>query len=142
MEKNIKKNVFPCAIQQDLVVHSFYINNLHLITQNSQFILLPPTLETITLFSMSLNLFMFCRYVHLCRISDFFKFYFIFKLYNIVLVLPNIKMNPPQVYKFQLRKVNKIQRSTLQHLTVIYHTVLFTHKLFNGADLILCILSH
>ena len=30
----------------------------------------------------------------------FFKFYFIFKLYIIVLVLPNIKMNPPQVYKF------------------------------------------
>ena len=29
---------------------------------------------------------------------NFFKFYFIFKLYIIVLVLPNIKMNPPQVY--------------------------------------------
>ena len=28
----------------------------------------------------------------------FFKFNFIFKLYNIVLVMPNIKMNPPQVY--------------------------------------------
>ena len=28
----------------------------------------------------------------------YFKFYFIFKLYIIVLVLPNIKMNPPQVY--------------------------------------------
>ena len=28
----------------------------------------------------------------------FFKFYFIFKLYIIVLVLPNIKMNLPQVY--------------------------------------------
>ena len=27
-----------------------------------------------------------------------FKFYFIFKLYITVLVLPNIKMNPPQVY--------------------------------------------
>ena len=27
-----------------------------------------------------------------------FFFYFIFKLYIIVLVLPNIKMNPPQVY--------------------------------------------
>ena len=27
-----------------------------------------------------------------------FKFCFIFKLYIIVLVLPNIKMNPPQVY--------------------------------------------
>ena len=29
---------------------------------------------------------------------DFILFYFIFKLYIIVLVLPNIKMNPPQVY--------------------------------------------
>ena len=28
----------------------------------------------------------------------FFLFYFIFKLYIIVLVLPNIQMNPPQVY--------------------------------------------
>ena len=28
----------------------------------------------------------------------FFYFYFIFKLYNIVLVLPNIEMNPPKVY--------------------------------------------
>ena len=28
---------------------------------------------------------------------NFFLFYFIFKLYIIVLVLPNIKMNPPQV---------------------------------------------
>ena len=28
----------------------------------------------------------------------FFKFYFIFKLHIIVLVLPNIKVNPPQVY--------------------------------------------
>ena len=28
----------------------------------------------------------------------FFSFYFIFKLDNIVLVLPNIEMNPPQVY--------------------------------------------
>ena len=26
------------------------------------------------------------------------QFYFIFKLYIFVLVLPNIKMNPPQVY--------------------------------------------
>ena len=29
--------------------------------------------------------------------DSFFLFYFIFKLYIIVLVLPNIKMNPPQV---------------------------------------------
>ena len=31
-----------------------------------------------------------------------FLFYFIFKLYIIVLVLPNIKMNPPQVYMCSL----------------------------------------
>ena len=30
--------------------------------------------------------------------SSFFLFFFIFKLYNIVLVLPNIEMNLPQVY--------------------------------------------
>ena len=34
----------------------------------------------------------------LLNILNFLKFYFIFKLYNIILVLPNIKMNPPQVY--------------------------------------------
>ena len=37
-----------------------------------------------------------------CFVFIFFpffkKFYFIFKLYNSVLVLPNIEMNPPQVY--------------------------------------------
>ena len=31
----------------------------------------------------------------------FLKFYFIFKLYNIVLVLPNIEMNPPLCYVFK-----------------------------------------
>ena len=37
------------------------------------------------LWELELNLFLFL-------------FYFIFKLHNIVLVLPNIEMNPPQVY--------------------------------------------
>ena len=38
-------------------------------------------------------------YFHSPFLSFFFlKFYFIFNLYNIVLVLPNIEMNPPQVY--------------------------------------------
>ena len=32
------------------------------------------------------------------RSANFFLFYFIFKFYIIVLVLPNIKMSPPQVY--------------------------------------------
>ena len=34
----------------------------------------------------------------ICTTTFFFLFYFIFKLYNIVLVLPNIEMNPPRVY--------------------------------------------
>ena len=50
------------------------------------------------------------EYIPRCRITGlfgnpifnffffFFKFYFIFKLYITVLDLPNIKMNPPQVY--------------------------------------------
>ena len=33
----------------------------------------------------------------------FFKFYFIFKLYIIVLVLPNIKMNLPQVERLEIQ---------------------------------------
>ena len=33
-----------------------------------------------------------------CLFCFFFKFYFIFKLYITVLVLPNIEMNLPQVY--------------------------------------------
>ena len=36
------------------------------------------------------------------RKSLCFKFYFIFKLYNIVLVLPYIEMNPPQAYMCSL----------------------------------------
>ena len=40
----------------------------------------------------------FFFFVCLFVFSHFFKFYFIFKLYITVLVLPNIKMNPPQVY--------------------------------------------
>jgi len=36
--------------------------------------------------------------LHGSSIFSFFFFNFIFKLYNIVLVLPNIEMNPPWVY--------------------------------------------
>ena len=38
------------------------------------------------------------RELHIIFFFFFFKFYFIFKLYITVLDLPNIKMNPPQVY--------------------------------------------
>ena len=40
----------------------------------------------------------FCSCHPLNRNAPFFFFNFIFKLYNIVLVLPNIEMNPPQIY--------------------------------------------
>ena len=43
-----------------------------------------------------LSLFFF--FLFLFNFIYFFKFYFVFKLYIIVLVLPNIKMNPPQVH--------------------------------------------
>ena len=39
-------------------------------------------------------------YFILLFFSFFFKFYFILKFYIIVFVLPNIKMNPPQVYMY------------------------------------------
>ena len=42
--------------------------------------------------------FYFINFILFYFIYLFFKFYFIFKLYITVLVLPNIKMNPPQVY--------------------------------------------
>ena len=38
----------------------------------------------------------------------FFKFYFIFKLYNIVLVLPNIEMNPPQWISLLLKPMKVV----------------------------------
>ena len=44
-------------------------------------------------------------------LSYLFLFYFIFKLYYIVLVLPNIKMNPPQVYLWSYLKY----RSNFSH---------------------------
>ena len=43
--------------------------------------------------TLKLGVFIFLFYYFF-----FFKFYFIFKLYITVLDLPNIKMNPPQVY--------------------------------------------
>ena len=38
------------------------------------------------------------RIIAVAPIIFLFFFFFIFKLYKIVLVLPNIEMNPPQVY--------------------------------------------
>ena len=53
-------------------------------------------------FSFSIFIYLFTFFV---RHVYFFLFYFIFKLYNIALVLPNIEMNPPQVISAYLKKV-------------------------------------
>ena len=50
-----------------------------------------------SLFTFDIFLCSFCLSSVLHAIY-FFNFYFIFKLYNIVLILPYIKMNPPQAY--------------------------------------------
>ena len=55
----------------------------------------------------------------------FFKFYFIFKLHITVLVLPNIDMNPPQVYMCE--SVFKIYFFSLLKLV---HTWLATASIF------------
>ena len=39
-----------------------------------------------------------CKWLFFSFFLIFFKFYFIYELYNIVLVLPNIEMNPLQVF--------------------------------------------
>ena len=62
----------------------------------------------------------FCLFVF-----NFFKFYFIFKLYNIVLVLPNIEMNPPQVYMclFLTQRLQRCKKACRNKL-VIFKIVL------------------
>ena len=72
--------IFPGGMP--LVLFSIYVSPM-----SSVFRLM--TLKSKSLFQMSL------LFLHT---SFFLKFYFIFKLYNIVLVLPNIEMDPPQVY--------------------------------------------
>ena len=46
----------------------------------------------------------------------FFKFYFIFKLYIIVLVLPNIKINPPKVVAQRLKRLPAMWETWVQSL--------------------------
>ena len=63
----------------------------------SAVILEPPKIKSVTVSIVSPSI---CHEVMGpdAMILVFIFFYFIFKLYIIVLVLPNIKMNPPQVY--------------------------------------------
>jgi len=75
------------------------------------------------------------------NLDIFLKFYFIFKLYIIVLVLPNIKMNPPQVYMCSifwepyclknLCNFNLFLQS-LMTKAFLYFYVTAPHRLFTG----------
>ena len=74
---------FPVLYSRALLfIHALH-NSLHLLTPNSQSIPLPPpsSLATTSLFSMSVSLFLFRGYVHLCRILDS-----TYKWYNMVFV--------------------------------------------------------
>ena len=100
--------------RDDLYIYIFIIYFFTSLFRLSQFVSTSVT-PMKSLFSttfMLLNLTVFCphhfQFFHCILhsgppfkdffLSLFFKFYFIFKLYNIVLVLPNIEMNPTQVY--------------------------------------------
>ena len=64
---------FPMLYSRTLLFIHSKCNSLHLLTPNSQPIPLPhlSLLATTSLFSMSVNLFLFCRQVYLCHILDF-----------------------------------------------------------------------
>ena len=58
-----------------------------------------PSKVGITVKALRIFAHTYQAHCHLVFVFVFnFKFYFIFKLYITVLVLPNIKMNPPEVY--------------------------------------------
>ena len=61
---------------------------------NQEFVLYICGSASSLLYSLVCCIFYFFIYFFFLN----FKFYFIFRLYITVLVLPNIKMNPPQVY--------------------------------------------
>ena len=62
-------NMVPCAVGQDMLfIHSGH-NSLHLLVPNSQ-PNLPFCWQSLSLFSRSVSLFLFCRQVHLCLILD------------------------------------------------------------------------
>ena len=77
---------------------------------------------------------------------SFFLFYFIFKLYNIVLVLQNIEMNPPQVYMYSpswtlllppspYHRSGSSQCTSPKHPVSCIETGLVTHSIYD----IICI---
>ena len=83
------KDYFLCWLESNLVVY-VVLNSSEEFIKNTD--ARAPPLQT---HSSGLFIYLFFN----CATGVFLSlFYFIFKLYIIVLVLPNIKMNPSQVY--------------------------------------------
>ena len=61
-------------------------------------LILPHEVFSLLLIKFGLFFISFCMFFNISGSLDGFFFNFIFKLYNIVLVLPNIEMNPSQVF--------------------------------------------
>ena len=70
----------------------------------------------------------------------FIFFYFIFKLYIIVLVLPNIKMNPPQVFLENHKPLYRLYYMIIKYYITLYYSsvqlrkssqITFRYVLFN-----------
>ena len=113
LDRNMKHDEMSC-IEPGLVTR-FVHDVLHVSMPFSQ--VFPPSpspTESRRLFYTSVSLLLSHIQGYCCHLSGFhvyalvycigvflfffFQFYFIFKLYITVLDLPNIKMNPPQVY--------------------------------------------
>ena len=88
-------------------------------------------------------------YLFICFMRGFFvvvvvvvvlQFYFIFKLYIIVLVLPNIKMNPPQVYMCSPSWIRLLFKSNCLLLpwNSIFNKYIYTVYLWLNALVYMC----
>ena len=79
-------------------------NRVEMNFEVTQFIHLPSSLSQLQTWrhifrkAVLLSVFLFVCLFLAVRLAGFFFHLFIFKLYNIILVLPYIKMNPPWVY--------------------------------------------
>ena len=102
-----KQNKYLQSIKKHLVIltneYDFFLHNHKIYIFGSTNNLLVKVTKTVKINNKSYSFYFSLQLHQETQISiNFHSFYFffnfIFKLYIIVLVLPNIKMNPPQVY--------------------------------------------
>ena len=94
---------------------------------------------TLFFFKKKKKSLIFIKYVSLVKTShnlNFFKVYFILILYIIVLVLPNIKMNPQNT---QWNTISKPQSLYASKKTLEKKLTCFCFSLYNGENIIFCL---